>query len=158
MMPTASLPLILASGSPRRVALLSELGVLFQTVVSDAPETIDPLLGPEPQAAILAERKARAVASQRQSGIVLGADTVVVTDGDLLGKPVDDADATRMLRLLSGREHRVVTGIAVVDAGAGSVNRSTVTSVVRFRALSDREIASYIASAEPRDKAGAYAI
>ena len=157
-MPTASLPLILASGSPRRVALLSELGVLFQTVVSDAPETIDPLLGPEPQAAILAERKARAVASQRQSGIVLGADTVVVIDGDLLGKPVDDADATRMLRLLRDRGHRVITGIAVVDAGTGSVNTSTVTSIVRFRALSDREIALYVATAEPRGKAGAYAI
>jgi septum formation protein len=158
MMPTASLPLILASGSPRRVALLGELGVLFQTVVSDEPETIDPLLGPEPQAAILAERKARAVASQREAGIVLGADTVVVNDGDLLGKPVDDADATRMLRLLSGREHCVVTGIAVVDAGTGSVNSSTVTSIVRFRDLSDREIASYVATAEPRGKAGAYAI
>src|SRR5687768_13861501 len=158
MMPTASLPLILASGSPRRVALLSELGVLFQTVVSDAPETIDPLLGPEPQAAILAERKARAVASQREAGIVLGADTIVVLDGDLLGKPVDDANATHTLRLLSGREHRVVTGIAVVDTGTDSANTSTVTSIVRFRALSDWEIASYAATGEPHGKAGAYAI
>jgi septum formation protein len=158
MMPTASLPLILASGSPRRVALLGELGVPFQTIASDAPETIDPRLGPEVQAAILAERKARAVASQGEAGIVLGADTVVVLDGDLLGKPVDDADATRMLRLLSGREHRVVTGIAVVDTGSGSVDTSTVTSIVHFRALSDREIASYVATDEPRDKAGAYAI
>jgi septum formation protein len=158
MMPTASLPLILASGSPRRVALLGALGVPFQTVASDAPETIDPRLGPDTQAAILAERKARAVASQRKSGIMLGADTVVVLDGDLLGKPVDDADATRMLRLLSGCEHRVITGIAVVDAGSGSVDTSTVTSIVHFRALSDREIASYVATDEPRDKAGAYAI
>ena len=158
MMPTASLPLILASSSPQRIALLGELGVPFQAVASNEPETIDPRLGPDAQAAVLAERKARAVASQRQSGIVLGADTLVVHDGDLLGKPVDDADATRMLRLLSGREHRVVTGIAVVDGGTGSVNRSTVTSIVRFRALSDCEIASYVASAEPRDKAGAYAI
>src|SRR5687768_8386862 len=106
MMPTSNLPLILASGSPRRVALLGELGILFQTVASHEPETIDPRLGPDSQAAVLAERKARAVASQRQSGIVLGADTVVLVDGDLLGKPVDYADATRMLRLLSGREHR----------------------------------------------------
>jgi septum formation protein len=158
MMPTARLPLILASGSPRRVALLGELHVPFQTVASDEPETIDPHLGPDAQAAILAERKARVVASQHETGIVLGADTIVVLAGALLGKPVDDADATRMLRLLSGREHRVVTGIAVVDAGTGSVHTSTVTSIVRFRTLSDREIASYAATGEPRDKAGAYAI
>jgi septum formation protein len=158
MIPTASLPLILASGSPRRVALLGELGVPFQTVASNEPETIDPRLRPEAQAAILAERKVGAVASQREAGIVLGADTVVVLDGDLLGKPVDDADATRMLRLLSGREHCVVTGIAVVNTVTGSVNSSTVTSIVHFRALSDREIASYVATREPRGKAGAYAI
>jgi septum formation protein len=157
-MPTASAPLILASGSPRRVALLGGLGVPFQTVVSDAPETIDPGLGSDAQAVVLAERKARDVASRLEAGIVLGADTIVVIDGDLLGKPVDDTDATRMLRLLSGREHRVVTGVAVVDADTGSVNTSTVTSIVRFRALSDREIAEYVATGEPRGKAGAYAI
>jgi septum formation protein len=157
-MPTASAPLILASGSPRRVALLGEVGVPFQTVVSDAPETIDPGLTPEVQAVVLAERKARAVASQFEAGIVLGADTIVILKGHLLGKPVDDADATRMLRRLSGREHRVVTGIAVIDAATGSVNTSDVTSIVRFRALSDREIAAYVATGEPRGKAGAYAI
>jgi septum formation protein len=151
-------PLILASGSPRRVALLAELEIPFQTIVSDAPETIDPGLSAEAQAVVLAERKARAVASPLQFGIVLGADTIVVLDGDLLGKPVDDADAIRMLRRLSGREHRVVTGIAVVDAGTGSVNTSAVTSIVRFRALSDREIAEYVATGESQGKAGAYAI
>ena len=157
-MPTASAPLILASGSPRRVALLGELGVPFQTVVSDAPETIDPGLSAEAQAVVLAERKARAVASQLRAGIVLGADTIVALEGDLLGKPVDDADATRMLRRLNGREHRVVTGIGVVDAGTGSVNTSTVASIVCFRALSDQEIALYVATGEPCGKAGAYAI
>jgi septum formation protein len=150
--------MILASSSPRRVALLGELGVPFQTAVSDESETIDPRVVPEVQAAILAERKVRAVASRREAGIVLGADTLVVLGGDLLGKPVDDADATRILRLLSGREHRVVTGIAVVDTGIGSVDTSTVTSIVRFRALSDREIASDVATGEPHGKAGAYAI
>jgi septum formation protein len=83
---------------------------------------------------------------------------MVVLDGDLLGKPADDADATRMLRLLSGRKHRVVTGITVLDVGTGRVNTSTVSSIVRFRALSDREIAEYVATGEPRGKAGAYAI
>ena len=132
--------MILASGSPRRVVLLGELGVPFETVVSDAPETIDSRLGPAAQAVALAERKARAVASQRETGIVLGADTIVVLDGEMLGKPVDEADATRMLRRLSGREHRVVTGIAVVDAGTGSLRTSAVSSIVRFRTLSDEEI------------------
>jgi septum formation protein len=150
--------LTLASGSPRRLALLAELGVPFQTVVSDVPETIDPRLDPEAQAIGLAERKAQVVASRLATGIVLGADTIVVLDGGLLGKPLDDADAMRMLRRLSGREHSVVTGIAVVDASTGSVNTSAVTSKVRFRALSEREIADYVATGEPHGKAGAYAI
>ena len=153
-----SSPLILASGSPRRVALLGELGVSFQTVVSDAPETIDPSLSSEAQAVALAERKARAVATRLEEGIVLGADTIVVLDGELLGKPADDADAMRMLRRLSGREHRVVTGIAVVDARAGSLRPTAVVSIVRFRPLSDGEISRYVATGEPRGKAGAYAI
>ena len=85
--------LILASGSPRRVALLAELGVPFETVVSNAPESIDFRLGAEAQAVVLAERKARAVASRHETGFVLGADTIVVLDGEMLGKPVDEADA-----------------------------------------------------------------
>jgi septum formation protein len=157
-MSTTNVPLVLASGSPRRVALLAELGVPFQTVVSDAPETIDPRLDPETQAVEIAERKARTVASQLAAGIVLGADTIVVLDGALLGKPVDDADATSMLRRLSGREHRVVTGIAVVDARTGSLHTSAISSVVGFRSLTDSEIAQYVASGEPAGKAGAYAI
>jgi septum formation protein len=150
--------LILASGSPRRFALLGELGIPFQTVVSDAPETIDPRLSPKAQAVALAERKAGAVANKLQAGIVLGADTIVVHDGEMLGKPVDEADATRMLRRLSGQAHRVVTGIAVVDARTGSLRSSAVSSIVRFRTLSDEEIDRYVATGEPRGKAGAYAI
>jgi septum formation protein len=150
--------LILASGSPRRVALLGELGVPFETVVSNAPETLDPRLGAEAQAVDLAERKARAVACQHKTGFVLGADTIVVLDDELLGKPVDEADATRMLRRLSDREHRVVTGIAVVDAGAGSVRTSAFSSNVCLRTLSEEEIDRYVATGEPRGKAGAYAI
>src|SRR3954462_11362519 len=102
----SSIPqLILASGSPRRRALLSELAVPFQVVVSDIAETIAADLGPEAQAAALAERKARAGATSCGTGIVLGADTIVVLDGKLLGKPEDDEDAAGMLRFLSGREH-----------------------------------------------------
>jgi septum formation protein len=98
------------------------------------------------------------VATRLEAGIVLGADTMVVLGGQVLGKPADDADAMRMLRHLSGREHRVVTGIAVVDARSGSVRSSSVTSTVRFRTLSDGEIGRYVATGEPRGKAGAYAI
>jgi septum formation protein len=157
-MSTANTLLLLASGSPRRVALLAELGVPFRTVVSDVPETFDPRLDPETQAVKIAERKARAAASPLEAGVVLGADTIVVLDSALLGKPVDDADATSMLHRLSGREHRVVTGIAVIDATAGSLRTSAVTSLVGFRALTAIEITQYVATGEPIRKAGAYAI
>ena len=157
-MATGNLPLALASGSPRRVRRLAELGIPFQTIVSDAAETIDPRLDPEAQAIMIAERKARAVALQLEVGIVLGADTIVVRDGVLLGKPAGDADATAMLHRLSGREHRVVTGITVADAATGSLRTSAVTSIVGFRALTDREIAQYLPVGEPSGKAGAYAI
>ena len=150
--------MILASGSPRRRTLLAELGLPFRVVVSDVPETIDPDLSPEEQAIALAERKAQAVAAALETGIVFGADTIVASDGELLGKPVDDADAMVMLRRLNGREHRVITGLAVIDTGSGSVRTSAVTSIVRFRALGDPEIARYIATGEPWGKAGAYAI
>ena len=156
VMPTAP-PLILASGSPRRRDLLRDLGVPFRILVSDILEILSQDLDPEAQAMALAEQKARAVASRIQPGIVLGADTVVVLDGTLLGKPRDDADAVDMLRRLSGRDHQVVTGIAITDA-AGSLHSSAVSSVVRFRSLSEADITAYVASGEPRDKAGAYAI
>jgi septum formation protein len=122
------------------------------------PETIDPRLSPEAQTVTLAERKARSVARQLERGIVLGADTIVVLDGEMLGKPVDEADATRMLRRLSGQKHRVVTGIAVADARTDSLRSSAVVSIVRFRTLSDEAIDRYVATGEPRGKAGAYAI
>jgi septum formation protein len=155
--PPSGPPLILASGSPRRRELLGRLGIPFQVVVSHSAESIAPDLGPEAQAMSLAEQKARAVASGIETGVVLGADTIVVLNGMLLGKPEDDADAIDMLRLLSGRAHRVVTGIAVIDA-ASSLRSSAVSSVVHFRTLSDDDVAAYVATGEPRDKAGAYAI
>jgi septum formation protein len=150
--------LILASGSPRRRELLSELGVPFRVVVSDAPEDLDPALDPEAQAIALAARKARAVAAGIDEGFILGADTIVLLDGDILGKPADDADAARMLRRLSGRAHDVITGLALVDAGSGEERTGAVQSTVTFRPLADKEIARYVATGEPRDKAGGYAI
>ena len=151
-------PLILASGSPRRRELLAQLGIPFRVVVSDITESIAPDLSPEAQAKALAEQKARAVARGIETGLVLGADTIVVLDGNLLGKPADDAEAIDMLQLLSGRDHRVVTGIAVIDAASGPLRSSAGSSVVRFRKLSADDIAAYVATGESRDKAGAYAI
>jgi septum formation protein len=104
----------------------------------------------------LAREKALAVARQRPHDIVLGADTVVVVDGQLLGKPSDAADAARMLRMLSGREHQVITGVCLVVNGQPSV--ASETTIVTVSEIRDKEIADYVASGEPMDKAGAYAI
>jgi septum formation protein len=120
-------------------------------------ETLDP--GPLAEAvARLALRKARAVAGGRRSGLVLGADTIVVVDGEALGKPSGRAEAAAMLRRLRGRAHEVMTGVAVVDAATGGEAVETVISRVTMRAYSEAEIAEYVASDEPLDKAGAYAI
>jgi septum formation protein len=148
--------LILASASPRRADLLRAAGIPFE--ISAA--TIDEMFraGETPDAAVvrLAISKATAVASHHKDAIVLGADTTVVVNGEALGKPVDDADAARMLHLLSGRAHEVLTGVCLC------ANHQTITHVertsVRVARLSDDEIDWYVATGEPSDKAGAYAI
>lgn len=150
--------MILASGSPRRSELLSQLGVPFRVVVSGAPEDVEPGLAPEEQAVKLSASKARAVVGDHPHSLVIGADTIVVIEGELMGKPADDAEAAQMLRRLSGREHLVVTGITLIDSDSDISSQSAVTSRVRFRDLSDAEIAAYVTTGEPRDKAGAYAI
>ncbi len=160
--------LVLASASPRRRELLTQAGFTFQVHPAHIPE--DPLPSEDPIAYVvrLARQKAEAVFSditkpgasdERASAppqVVLGADTTVTIDDLILAKPEDPADAARMLRLLSGRTHRVITGIAVVTATHTEV-AAEVTGV-RFLTLSDEEIAAYIATGEPMDKAGAYAI
>jgi septum formation protein len=151
-------PLVLASGSPRRLELLGQLGAPFEVVVSGADETIESGLDPVEQAIALAERKALAVALTLSEGLVLGADTIVVLDGQVLGKPVDDDEATSFLRRLSDRHHLVITGLSLIDASTSTVQRSSVSTVVRMRAFGDPDIAAYVATGEPRDKAGAYAI
>ncbi len=138
--------------------LLRQIGLDFEIEPSGADETIPQDADPGELAERLAVEKARMVASQRQSGLVIGADTVVVLDGQILGKPVDAGEAVRMLRALSGREHQVITGIAVVDAASGEVRSDAVTTDVRFTSLSEGAIARYVATGEPMDKAGAYAI
>jgi len=165
--------LVLASASPRRRELLAQAGFSFEVHPAHIPE--DPHPGEDPIAYVarLAREKAEAVFAQlswdgeaasdlsarnlaARNLAVLGADTTVTLDNHILGKPEDPDDAARMLRLLSGRTHRVITGVAVVTEDATEV--AAEVTAVRFLTLSDEEIASYIATGEPMDKAGGYAI
>jgi septum formation protein len=150
-------PLILASASPQRRRLLSDLGEPFEVVDPDVDETPPP--GPLVDAVrALARRKAEAVARSRPGATVVGADTVIELDGALLGKPVDADEARAMLRSLAGRSHLVHTGVAVVRAGTGRACDGAATTTVLFRPISAAEIDAYVRSGEPFGKAGAYAI
>lgn len=151
-------PLILASASPRRRQLLGRLGVAFDIEDSHVDEAVR---GPLPVTALvrlLALRKARAVAGTHMTGTVLGADTEVAVERRVLGKPTDPDDAVRMLRLLRGRRHTVASGVAVVDIDAGRERAAVAVTRVTMHSYTDEQIASYVASGEPMDKAGAYAI
>ena len=149
--------LILASASPRRQELLQQIGCEFRIVVSDADELSGDGIPPERLAVENARRKAEDVSAKAGGNApVLGADTVVAVDEKILGKPKDAADAARMLRLLSGRQHFVYTGIAL--AYRGEVYIDVVRTAVWVDTLSDEEITAYIATGEPMDKAGAYAV
>jgi len=148
--------LVLASASPRRAALLREAGWAFEVAPVDLDETLRP--GETAQAYVerLAQAKAAAAASKDPEAVVLGADTTVVVQGQVLGKPLDNADAARMLRLLSGRTHDVLTGICLRKGLRSLVH--VESSRVRIAALSDAEIEWYIGTGEPFDKAGGYAV
>ena len=149
--------IVLASASPRRQELLRQIGCTFRVVVSDAEELSGDSISPDRLAAENARRKAKDVAAKEGGNVsVLGADTVVAVDGMILGKPKDAADAARMLRLLSGRQHFVYTGIAL--AYKGEVYEDVVRTEVWVDELSEKEIDAYIATGEPMDKAGAYAV
>jgi septum formation protein len=177
--------LVLASASPRRRELLTQAGFSFIVHPADIPEDVLPSENPEAYVTRLAREKAQAVFAElstkseldnpqmlglnsetRESTIldrylipdlvVLGADTTVTLDDHILGKPENSADAARMLRLLSGRTHRVITGVAVVTATA--IQSAAEVTAVRFLPISDEEITAYVATGEPMDKAGAYAI
>jgi septum formation protein len=148
--------LVLASASPRRQELLRNAGIPFEVQPAHIPEDPLPGEGAKECTERLAREKALSVAGQRPQDCVLGADTVVVVDGQILGKPSDAADAARMLRLLSGREHRVITGVCLVVSGQWSV--ASATTSVTMSEISEKEIADYVASREPMDKAGAYGI
>jgi septum formation protein len=173
--------LILASASPRRQELLCNAGIEFVVHPADLPEIPQEGELPRAFAERMAREKALAVFALRPNDLILGADTVVVVDGEILGKPRDAADAARMLRLLSGRKHEVVTGVCIVKApglkplasrlgGTAEavpfhgrsddtvVDVRSESTTVTMGALSDDDIRSYVASSEPMDKAGAYAI
>ena len=155
--------LVLASASPRRRELLAQAGFTFKVHPAHVPEEPNPGEDPIAYVTRLAREKAQAVFNQLAANpdtaaklVVLGADTTVTLDNHILGKPEDAADAARMLCLLSGRTHRVITGVAVVTADRTEV-AAEVTGV-KFFTLSEKEIAAYVATGEPLDKAGAYAI
>ena len=149
--------LILASASPRRQELLREADIDFAVHPAHIPEEHQPGEAPLAYALRLAEEKARAVALRFPDHYVLGADTIVVAGEHLLEKPVDHADAARMLRLLSGRAHEVTTAVSLMSPDGRCDTRACITRVF-FRELSEEEIQRYVASNEPMDKAGAYAI
>ena len=155
--------LILASASPRRHELLSQAGLKFTVVAANINEDRLPNEAAAAYVQRLAEEKAQAVWNLNKSLdtdedplVVLGADTCVVCDGNILGKPADSSDARRMLELLSGRTHVVMTGVAIVTGR--KIVRDVEITQVTFNQLNDRKIAQYIVSGEPMDKAGAYAI
>jgi len=166
--------LVLASASPRRQELLRNAGIAFTVHVTNIPEVPQPGEIGRDFAERLAREKARAAITDWPDAFVLGSDTVVVVDGEILGKPQDAEDATRMLRLLSGRTHQVITGVCLIaplrtenrQLRTGSENRSgeasektdSETTLVTMNSITEEDIASYIANGEPMDKAGAYAI
>lgn len=158
--------LVLASASPRRQELLRNAGIAFTVQPANVDETPRAGEGARECAERLAREKALAVWRERPQDLVLGADTVVVVDGNILGKPADADDAARMLRMLSGRKHEVITGVCLVKRGtrdqgpadSPAIRTESATTIVVVNKLSDEEIREYVATGEPMDKAGAYAI
>ena len=153
-----SVPFVLASGSPRRRHLLEQLGLSFRVEVSGVPESVEGDPPPDALVEQLARRKAEAVAADAREALVLGADTVVVLDGYVLEKPADAEDARSMLRRLSGRTHTVYSGIALVHAVTDRVVSRHAITRVTFSNLTDDEIADYVRTGSPMDKAGSYGI
>jgi septum formation protein len=150
-------PLVLASASPRRKQLLRQIGIPFRPFTSRVSEHLlsrDPLAN----ARLLAEAKAGAAVGKCRGSWILGADTIVVLDRALLGKPADEGEAFSMLRQLSGREHRVITGFCLVAPDSNTAHSEAVVTRVTFKVLTKKEILGYIATGEPFGKAGGYGI
>ena len=149
--------LILASQSPRRTTLMTEAGYEFDVQPAAIEEKVDPTQTPANNAMALALQKARWVASRQKRCFVIGADTLVVLDKKIIGKPTDPDDAERILAWISGRPHQVITGVAVINPEGQSFTSATA-STVQIKTLTREEIRAYIKTGEPMDKAGAYAI
>lgn len=159
---TSGPEIILASASPRRADLLRQIGLPFSiqpsTLDEDGPSVLAPGETPEGRASCLALAKAWEVVAGLRRGLVVGADTMVICGQDILGKPRNDEEAVAFLLRLAGRTHRVVTGVAVVDAESKRAEVAAQVTIVRMRPFDPVEAAAYVATGEPRDKAGAYAI
>ena len=152
--------IILASASPRRKELLEQIGLEFEVIPSNAAEIVRPDETPEDLVVRLSLDKATEVAN-RQDCVgrwFIGSDTIVLCNDQVLGKPVDKQHSAEMLRMLSGNQHQVISGYAILDRKTGEQRTEAVCTAVRFRELTDEEIARYIATGEPADKAGSYAI
>lgn len=150
--------IILASNSPRRKGLLHQVGIEFTADPSDVDERQLPGESPEEYAVRVATDKAKAAAEKAGDGVIIAADTIVVLEDRVLGKPSDAQEAESMLQMLSGRMHHVITGLVVLDAESKRMLSRTADTKVWFRKLAADEIRSYVASGEPLDKAGAYGI
>lgn len=153
------IPFVLASQSPRRKQLLSSLGFDFKIITADIDENLDTSLSPEIYSRYLALMKAKVIAdSLDYEALVLGSDTIVVLDGSIINKPESKGDAFRILKMLSGKTHKVYTGIALINSKDKSCLNDYKVTDVTFRVLNDDEILAYIESGSPMDKAGAYGI
>jgi septum formation protein len=150
-------PLILASNSPRRKRLLQQIGLPFRSLPSDVDEN-QALGEPLVKAVLLAEKKAKAVYSKSNESWILGADTMVVVGGRILGKPRDHEEIHSMLSRLSGKEHEVITGFCLLDPSGGMAHSEAITTLVKMKRLGEKEINAYVATGEPFGKAGGYAI
>ncbi len=150
--------LILASASPRRAELLRQVGIPFKVVIPEISEQVEGQPAPEELVFILARKKAEAVAESLDRGLVLAADTIVYYQGLILGKPADADEAGRMLRLIGGDSHEVITALYLIDAATGRIESAISTTKVWMKELTEQEIAAYLATGEPYDKAGAYGI
>lgn len=159
-MPNQYPQIVLASASPRRRELLASVGIQFQIIPSHIDETQQPNEEPEAFVLRLSQEKATEVAQRSTvSGRwFIGSDTIVLCDGVILGKPESQQDSVNMLRMLSGRSHQVISGYAILDRHNNQWRSRSITTDVTFRSLTEREIEGYIASGEPADKAGSYAI
>ncbi len=151
-------PLILASSSPRRRELLATVGIPFKVVPSKIEEKTNNMREFEKLATEMAKQKAQEVYNRLRDGWILGADTIVIIDGKIFGKPKDHEDAEYMLKTLSGREHTVITGFCIVNPLGGISHTEAVKSKVFIRELTSDEIKAYLSTKEPFDKAGAYAV